>query len=296
MSTEKQNTTDSAETGYANKVNKGSKDSRNKAPGRLGLAASRSEHYTGIEELRGYIFTYGTPGQQSNYIRAKKALADYVGTKFKFAKELYKAINGEEEIELVEPEPPTAAKPSQIEMKRYEVLCNRHFAKVDEYEREKTKLFRTIMGQCSPTLRDKLESMKEFPRLEETDNFIGLLKLIHSLAYGTDQGQYQYWKMQVAMAKLTGMKQEPKEPTMSFAERFLTQVEATESLWGPLVPTMDKIELPDYEEVDGEDDVDKMRRLEEWRSAVLAGQAKQSENDKKTRDKFLACLFLAWLH
>jgi alpha-D-ribose 1-methylphosphonate 5-triphosphate synthase subunit PhnG len=56
---------------------------------------------TGIEELKGHIFTYGTQGQQSNYIRTKKALADYVGTKFRFAKELYRAINGEEEVELV---------------------------------------------------------------------------------------------------------------------------------------------------------------------------------------------------
>jgi hypothetical protein len=176
----------------------------------------------------------------------------------------------------VEPEPPTAAKPTQIKMKRYEVQCNRHFAKVEEYEREKTKLFRTIMGQCSPTLRDKLESMKEFPRLEETDNFIGLLKLIHSLVYCTDKGQYQYWKMQVAMAKLAGMKQEPKEPTMSFTERFLTQVEATESLWGPLVPAMDKMELPYYKEVEDEDDADKMQRLEQWKSEVQRQQATQS--------------------
>jgi hypothetical protein len=93
---------------------------------------------TGIDELRGHIFTYGTQGQQSNYIRTKKALADYVGTKFKFAKELYRAINGEEEVELVEPQPPASSKPTQVEMKRYEVLCNRHFAKVEEYERERT--------------------------------------------------------------------------------------------------------------------------------------------------------------
>jgi hypothetical protein len=204
-------------------------------------ATSFRRNEIGIEELRGNIFTYGTQGQQSNYIRTKKAIADYVGTTFKFAKELYKAINGGEEIELQEPEKPTSIKPTQIEMKRYEVLCNRFFAKVEEYEREKTKLFRLIMGQCSPTMRDKLESMKEFSQLEEGDNFIGLLQLIHKLVYGTDNGQYQYWKMQASMTKLTGMKQEPKEPTISFAERFLTQVEATESLWGPLVPTIGRM-------------------------------------------------------
>jgi hypothetical protein len=158
---------------------------------------NRSE--IGIEELRGYIFTYGTQSQQSNYIRTKRALSDHVGTTFKLAKELYKALNGGKEVELVEPEKPTSTKPTQIEVKRYEVLCNRHFAKVEEYKRERTKLFRLIMGQCSPTLRDKLESMAEFPKLEETDNFTGLLKLIHELVYGTDKGQYQYWKMQTSL-------------------------------------------------------------------------------------------------
>jgi hypothetical protein len=79
---------------------------------------NRSE--IGIEELRGYIFTYGTQSQQSNYIRTKRALSDHVGTTFKFAKELYKALNGGKEVELMEPEKPTSAKPTQIEVKRQE--------------------------------------------------------------------------------------------------------------------------------------------------------------------------------
>jgi hypothetical protein len=66
----------------------------------------------GIEELRGYIFTYGTQNQQKNYIRTKKALADYVGVSFKFAKQLYKSINGGKEVELVEPEKPSSSKPT----------------------------------------------------------------------------------------------------------------------------------------------------------------------------------------
>jgi hypothetical protein len=84
-------------------------------------------------------------------------------------------------MELKEPEKPTSSKPTQIEVKRYKVQCKRHFAKVKEYERERTKLFRLIMEQCSPMLRNKLESMAEFLGLEDADNFVGLLKLIHDL-------------------------------------------------------------------------------------------------------------------
>jgi hypothetical protein len=106
--------------------------------------------------------------------------------------------------------------------------------------------------------------MKEFSGLEDKDNFIGLLELIHKLVYGTDNGQYEYWKMQASMIKLTGMKQEPKEPTISFAERFLTQVQATESLWGPLVPTIGRMRHTSFEIVEGEDEVSKMQRMEQW--------------------------------
>jgi hypothetical protein len=59
---------------------------------------------------------------------------------------------------------------------------------VEEYERERTKVFGLIIGQhqCSPALRDKeLDSMAKFPALEEADNFTGLLKLIHELVYIT---------------------------------------------------------------------------------------------------------------
>jgi hypothetical protein len=283
-----ENDTGSISGASKSKVNRSGTAGKNKSGA---TTFRRSE--IGIEELRGNIFTYGTQGQQSNYIRTKKAIADYVGTTFKFAKELYKAINGGEEVELQEPEKPASTKPSQIEMKRYEVLCNRFFAKVEEYERERTKLFRLIMGQCSPTLRDKLESMKGFPGLEEKDNFIGLLELIHKLVYGTDNGQYEYWKMQASMIKLAGMKQEPREPTISFAERFLTQVQATESLWGPLVPTTGRMNHTPFETLEGEDEAGKMQRMEQWIKDMENKLSTQALNDEKSREKFLACLFLA---
>jgi hypothetical protein len=74
----------STSTGQGNTAETGSnksKDSRGTSGNKsfkTANASYRSE--TGIKELKGYIFTYGTQGQQSNYIRTKKALADHVGT------------------------------------------------------------------------------------------------------------------------------------------------------------------------------------------------------------------------
>jgi hypothetical protein len=74
-------------------VSGASKSKVNRSGGAAKKSTTSYRHEIGIEELRGNIFTYGTQGQQSNYIRTKKAIADHVGTTFKFAKELYKAIN-----------------------------------------------------------------------------------------------------------------------------------------------------------------------------------------------------------
>jgi hypothetical protein len=108
----------------------------------------------------------------------------------------------------------------------------------------------------------------------------------------TDNGQYQYWKMQATLSKLVGMKQEAKEPTMSFAERFLTQVEATESLWGPLCPTIAKTEYTAFEDVVGEDDATRMQRLEQWVKDLQEKLGVQDQKHGKARERLLVCLFL----
>jgi hypothetical protein len=99
--------------------------------------------------------------------------------------------------------------------------------------------------------------------------------------------------MQTSLVKLTKMKQEAKEPTISFAERFLTQVEATESLWGPLMPTIDRMDIAPFEVLEGEEEAAKYKRMEQWIKETQEQLTSQAEKDGKARDKFLACLFLA---
>jgi hypothetical protein len=57
----------------------GSKKKGNKSGTRKNKSGATSYRRSeiGIEELRGHIFTYGTQGQQSNYIRTKKALLGF---------------------------------------------------------------------------------------------------------------------------------------------------------------------------------------------------------------------------
>jgi hypothetical protein len=201
-----------------------------------------------------------------------------------FGKQIYKAIKeGVEQVFREPDEPPSKA--SQAQLRKYEILFKRYLDNDEKYTREKTKVFRVIMFQCTPTMRNKVESLPDYPDLEEKDDYVGLLKRIKELVYSTDNTQYEFWRIQASFVKLATMKQDPKETVNNYAKRFLAQVEATESMWGPLVPSM----AIRKEEIhfDEEDD-------DATRKKVLEEQAQLEAEDRyKARSKFLACLFLA---
>jgi hypothetical protein len=71
---------------------------------------SKNIHYRfkqGVPELAGCLFSFGNQGQQSNYIKTKKALGDYFGIVSDFGgKEIFKAIKERKEPEFQEPEEP----------------------------------------------------------------------------------------------------------------------------------------------------------------------------------------------
>jgi hypothetical protein len=215
----------------------------------------------GIEELGGNIFQYGIPGQQVKYNRTKKAIADFVGITSDCGQELYTAIMEGVEPVFEEPEDP-GAKATKGQLQRYDILLKKVLAKEEKYNIEKAKLFRLIVGQCSQQMRNKIEAMPDYKKLEKAVDFVELLKRMKEIVDGTDNTQYLFWKMQAQLSKLVFMKQEPNESVANYSKRFEDQVEATESVFGPLVPTFDY-------------------------------KGDHSEEQLKHRNKLLACLFLA---
>ncbi len=213
---------------------------------------------TGIEELRGSVYQYGTQTQAERYLKTTKAIAEYVGKEH--GKEMWKLINDKEETEFEEPAEPKEDA-SKASMEKYKMLLKMNIEDEKRYKRQKAKVFRIIMGQCQSAMRNKVESLPEYSDLEKEDDVIGLLTKMEELAYSTDNVQYEYWTMQASVKRLVTMTQDPKESLMSFSKRFLAQQEMTESVWGKLIPNK------------------------------LKGQA--TDLQEKARDKYLACVFLA---
>jgi hypothetical protein len=218
--------------------------------------ASRS--LLGVEDLKGYYYSYGSMDQTDQYIKTTKRIGEYAAQRF--TKEIGILVEKGTEAVFEEPEEP-GAKPSTAVSKKYELQLKLFFEKEERYKQDKHKVFRIIMGQCKTPMRNKLESLPEYESLEEQDDVAGLLETIRKLVYGTDQVQYKYWTMQSVIRTMVNLKQEKMESLQAFAKRFLSQLESTEEVWGKLIP--------------------------------FESAQKDPKEQNTERDKFLACLFLA---
>lgn len=211
----------------------------------------------GIEELRGQFYIYGSKGQQERFTKTTKAVAEYAGSTC--GKDMWELVHNQKEATFPEP-PEPKEDASRAAMEKYKMLFRMSIEDKKQYDKDKSRMFRIIMGQCKLSMKNKIESMAEYPKLEEDDDVVGLLAMMKQVAFSAEKVQYEFWTKQAMMRKLITMKQD-KESITGFHKRFMAQLEVTEQAWGKLIP----------HEMKG----------------------KPTAEQEAARDKFLACVFLA---
>ena len=211
-------------------------------------------------------------------------VADYC--RVQVSKEIYKLILYGEEAEFPEVKEPSGSRPAAATMKKFEMDYKRRLEKIESYNKEKSRAFGIIMGQCLGLTKEVVKSDKSFRTLEEDDNVKGLLGLLRDLCFGTDNKRYVRWIQQAQLRRAVTMKQEANESIQRFATNFLEQIKMVEAISGPLVPIRDVIKRVQQSRMVGEGD-DAVTVTDTV--AVLADE----DVIYKARDQFVACLFLA---
>ena len=212
--------------------------------------------------LNGYVYVYGIKGQDDTYLKTTEAIAEYVG--IEYGKKYKKLVEGTES-EPAKPKEPKKPKEGEIPplaLKRYEREWDFYIKKLEEYKVIKGKVFVIIIGQCSLSMKNKLESLPEYKQLDEDDDVIGLLKLMKSLTFAKMNVQYEYWTLVSSMKKLFFLQQHRKETLPSYYRRFAAARDVVEEQNGSLFPTKIK-------------------------------EAATSDTEEVVRDKYHACIFLA---
>jgi hypothetical protein len=162
----------------------------------------------GIEELKGYYYVYGRPDQAQVFRKTTEKIADHIAQNYKSGKEMYRLITYGVETTYKDPDDPGKdATPAQI--KAYGLLFTAAREDRLQYHNDKFKTFRLIMGQCTPTMKQRIEATPEYKTWEDPEkcDVKSLLAFMEALVSGTEKGQYQPWVMQAQLKKLVKTRQ-----------------------------------------------------------------------------------------
>ena len=216
------------------------------------------DKWFGEEEMKGSYFSYGTPGQTDIHTKTLKVVENYFGKRHSC--EIADLVTTGVEAVFEDPVRPADDAPKgDWEIYKMELSFKR--AQKEAYRQDKAKAFLIIMGQCTIAMTNKLESLAEYADLKKNKDVAGLLRTIKELVYSTDKSQYEYMAMQAKMRNIHNIRMKEGENLPNYLKRFLEQQQATEALWGELIPMK------------------------------LKGKATAVQD--KGKNQYLACLFLA---
>ena len=183
------------------------------------------------------VFLYGVAGQVERFLQSSRGLIDWVGASKEYKNIMSTYLIRKHEPTFDEPTPPKGDKPTMAELERYKMQLRKQMDDQEEWIESKGRLFRTTINLCSRPLRNKLESDKKYQLLQDNHDINGLLDLIKELVYSTDESQEPVWIMADTMVRLHNTRQQDQESDMGYYKRLVSQIEVTESVWGPLIPS-----------------------------------------------------------
>ena len=176
---------------------------------------------TKVAELKSERYSIADVGKQANqYSKTTKAISEYAGRVYGL--EMKMLVLGYETVPK-EPEYPTTEtdKTKAIWSKEYDMFMK----KKDKYRDYKAKVFTIIIGQCDPSMRNKIEHFKGFSKAETTCDVIELLRIIKDIAFDANEKKYPAQQVVLALKTLASVGQYEKEELVDYFKRFISSVE-----------------------------------------------------------------------
>jgi len=167
-----------------------------------GRSNHRSDRANPHNEFHGIKFAFGRPEQVPICLQSMKKLADCAGAKMN--NNMCKWVKKKVEATFPKPRAPDKD-PAKHVVDEFRELMKRKLDKEDEHNEGKAKLFRIIMTQCSPEMKDELEAQStELEQLEDDNDVIGLSDVIKELVHNAGGVRNKFVIMQSLNRTLHG--------------------------------------------------------------------------------------------
>ena len=135
-----------------------------------------------IAELRRNVYMCGHRDHGDWHFETTGAISEHAGREH--SKEMQSLVKNKQESPPTEPREPKDDKNTFAVMK-FKMQLNRHHDKLDKHNEHKAKVFVVVKGQCSLTMKNKIESMTECKDWEKNDDMTELLNGLKEVSFST---------------------------------------------------------------------------------------------------------------
>ena len=121
---------------------------------------------------------------------------------------------------------------SAVQVKLWELDIKDHRKKAEDRERNMEKAYALILGQCSKTVRDRLEAHDDWVTVNQSSNALGLLRLIRQSLYQRATRRKDTHALIEAETVLMRFRQSERMSNSDYLEKLRDLVEVYEQLGG----------------------------------------------------------------
>ena len=144
---------------------------------------------------------------------------------------------------------------------------------MEEREKNMEKTYALILGQCSKTIRDRIEAHEQWESVNTSSNALGLLRLIRQSVYQRTTRRHETHALIDAETTLMRFRQSERMSNSDYMEKLRDLVEV-------------------YEHLGGEPGTSKARVDSLLIDPDLVDDDERQESKTKARDEYLAVLLL----
>ena len=186
-------------------------------------SGNQTNSFQGKEEkLKGHVFDVLPYKSGKLFTKVTREIAEYAGREYPNAGDFRIAMEELEPVHLDKPKwaPVNPTAPTLPEQEEYKLAMKEYYDKKIKTESTAKRIYALVIGQCSPAMKDRLESSHGYDSINKQSDPIKLLELIRDNMYKKVVTRKPIHALVDAETDLMSIRQEPNQSVSSYYEKF----------------------------------------------------------------------------
>jgi hypothetical protein len=104
------------------------------------------------------------------------------------------------------------------------------------YNKEKTQVFRIVLGQCSKIVHDELTKDERFNAIEMGSNVAGLMEILREMVHSNVGRIEPNWALVQVLKQVLSLHQQKNDSITYYHQRFTSATKVLKTQWGKFYP------------------------------------------------------------